>query len=286
MTSDDRELGRMLRVWRDRADPVDAGIATGQRRSPGLRREEVAAASGLSVDYLTRLEQGRARHPSAQVLAALARSLRLSTPERDHLFRLADVAPPSTGVVDTHVTPGVQRMVERMRDLPVGVFDARWTFVMANPLWEALMGPVPVEPLHRNLPWRHFHGEGGRVVHVGAEVDAFEVEMVADLRAATSRYPRDRPLAELVAGLRAESPRFGELWARGDVSDHAAARKTLLHPAVGELTLDCDVLLVQGSELRIVAYSAAAGSTDAEKLDLVRVLGAVPPARPTPVAGG
>lgn len=276
MTGDDRELGRMLRVWRDRADPLDAGIASGQRRSPGLRREEVAAASGLSVDYLTRLEQGRARHPSAQVLTALARSLRLLTPERDHLFRLAGIAPPSPGIVDTHVTPGVQRMVERMRDLPVGVFDARWSLVTANPLWEALMGPAPLGDRERNLPWRHFHGGGGRVMHTGAQDDTFEIEMVADLRAATSRYPQDRPLAELVAGLQTDSARFRELWERGDVADWASSRKTVVHPAVGALELDCDVLLVRGSELRIIVYSAAAGSTDAEKLALVRVLGAVP----------
>lgn len=167
MSDEERELGRILRAWRDRADPRDAGIPIGpNRRSTGLRREEVALAAGVSVDYLTRLEQGRARHPSAQVLAALARALRLSTAERDHLFLLAGLLPPSAGVVDAHVTPGVQRLVERMHDLPVAVFDARWTLVMSSPLWDALMGaPEAGAPRERNLPWQVFLGASGRVRH-------------------------------------------------------------------------------------------------------------------------
>ncbi|MBT2516523.1 helix-turn-helix domain-containing protein [Streptomyces sp. ISL-90] len=282
MSDDERELGRMLRAWRDRADPGEAGIQVGRnRRSAGLRREEVALAAGLSVDYLTRLEQGRSQHPSPQVLSALARTLRLTTAERDHLFLLAGLLAPSAGVVDAHLTPGVQRLVERMRDLPVAVFDARWTLVTSNPLWDALMGsPLEGTGHERNLPWQIFLGAPGRVRHDPGERKALEAEVVADLRQASARYPHDRELAELVGVLLAESTRFAELWAHSDVSTHTSDRKTIEHPEVGMLTLDCDVLTVQGTDLRIVAYSAEAGSADAAALDLLRVIGQVPDAAP------
>lgn len=276
MSSEERELGRMLRAWRDRADPGEAGVAVGpNRRSVGLRREEVALAAGVSVDYLTRLEQGRSQHPSPQVLSALARTLRLTTAERDHLFLLAGLLAPSAGVVDAHLTPGVQRLVERMRDLPVAVFDARWTLVTSNPLWDALMGaPAEGAPRERSLPWQVFLGAPGRVRHSPSARRALEAEVVADLRQALARYPRDRELADLVGGLLAESSRFAELWAHAQVTSHVSDRKTIDHPEVGLLVLDCDVLTVQGADLRIVAYSAEAGSPDAAALDLLRVIGA------------
>jgi transcriptional regulator with XRE-family HTH domain len=271
------DLGKALRSWRDRADPVEAGVqSSGGRRLPGLRREEVAAQSGLSVDYLTRLEQGRASHPSVQVLAALARTLVLSADERDYLYRLAGQAPPSSGVIDGHITPGIRRLTERLRDLPVGVYDAAWNLVAWNPLWTALMGdPGDARGRERNLPWRYFSsgGERGRVVQDEAGTAAFEADMVADLRAATARYPRDHDLASLIGALRQTSERFEQLWERAVVAVRTADRKTIDHPDVGPLTLDCDVLTVQGSDLRIVAYSAAEGSEAAEKLRLLAVLG-------------
>ncbi|MEV1130449.1 helix-turn-helix transcriptional regulator [Agromyces sp. NPDC049794] len=275
MSVEERELGRMLRAWRDRADPREAGIPVGSnRRSAGLRREEVALAAGVSVDYLTRLEQGRSQHPSPQVLSALARTLRLTTAERDHLFLLAGLLAPSAGVVDAHVTPGVQRLVERMRDLPVAVFDARWTLVTSSPLWDALMGaPAEGAPRARNLPWQVFVGGSGRVRHSPAERRALESDVVADLRSAIARYPKDRELAELVHDLLVQSPRFAELWTRSEVAVHVSDRKRIEHPEVGLLELDCDVLTVEGADLRIVAYSAEAGTPDAAALDLLRVIG-------------
>ncbi len=280
MAADERELGRMLRAWRDRADPEDAGARlSGQRRTPGLRREDVAARAGLSVDYLTRLEQGRAVHPSAQVLAALARALMLSTAERDHLFVLSRLVPPGTGVIDSHITPGIQRMTERMRDLPVAVFDAAWTFVSGNTLFTALMGePSGESPRERNLAWRFFTGtpfstSAGRVIRSAGDKAAFEAEMVADLRRATGRYPDDAGLQTLIDELILRSERFAELWARADVAVRASDTKTIDHPELGSITLDCDVLTVQGSDLRLVVYSAPAGSDAAEKLKLLGVIG-------------
>jgi transcriptional regulator with XRE-family HTH domain len=129
------ELGHCIRAWRDRLDPGAAGLSAGARwRAPGLRREELAALTGLSVDYLSRLEQGRASNPSPQVLAALARALRLTDAERSHLYLVAGQAPPGPGAIDRHLTPGVQRMVDRLEEMAVVVYDAIWDLVAWNPL--------------------------------------------------------------------------------------------------------------------------------------------------------
>ncbi|WP_231567115.1 helix-turn-helix transcriptional regulator [Frigoribacterium sp. MEB024] len=119
------EFADVLRSWRDRVSPADVGLPAGVgRRTTGLRREELAALAGVSVDYVVRLEQGRATNPSPQMLRALAVALRLSDDERDHLYRSAGAAPPSAEVVPRHVGPGVQRIVDRLGDVPLAVFSA------------------------------------------------------------------------------------------------------------------------------------------------------------------
>src|SRR3954464_5349216 len=129
------ELANCLRAWRDRLEPGDLGLpAGGRRRAPGLRREEVAQLTGLSVDYLARLEQGRATRPSPQVLDALSRTLRLTDAERAHVFRVAGQALPGTGHMRRHVTPSVQRILDRLGDTPVMVIDGAWHVVAWNPL--------------------------------------------------------------------------------------------------------------------------------------------------------
>lgn len=273
--TDHGELGAALRGWRDRVAPGDVGLpAGGHRRAPGLRREELALLAGMSADYITRLEQGRATTPSAQVLTALARALRLSDEERQHLFRLAGQALPKPGRIAAHLTPSVQRLLDQMDGVPVAVSDAGWHLIAWNRLWAALLGePSPVPGRDRNIAWRHFTGAPNRVEHEAEEQAAFEASMVADLRSATGRYPEDAGLRRLVSDLRAASPRFAELWDTGAVGTHEAARKTIRHPDVGPVTVDCDVLTVHGSDLRIVAYTAAPGSEAAEKLRLLSVIG-------------
>ncbi len=269
------EFGRAVRRWRDRIPPGTAGLpAGGHRRAAGLRREELALLAGISVDYVTRLEQGRAAHPSTQVVEALARALRLSEPERAHLFRLAGLAPPGPETVPTHLTPGVQRLLDRLTGTPVAVYDATWTLLVANPPYAALMGdPSGWRGHQRNGVWRHFLGPGTRARHTPESRRAFESALVGDLRAAAARYPSDRALRRLVAELRADSDRFAELWDSGAVGHHDAARKTIDHPHVGAVTLDCDVLTVAGSDLRIMLYTAEPGTEDAERLALLTVLG-------------
>jgi transcriptional regulator with XRE-family HTH domain len=269
------ELAACLRSWRDRLHPAEVGLpAGGRRRAPGLRREEVAQLAGLSVDYLTRLEQGRARNPSPSVLAPLARALRLTDDERDHLYRVAGHAPPVAARIDQHLTPGVQRVLDRLADVPVVVLDAAWHVIAANPLATALLGDVAARPLReRNIIWRHFTGAPGRIVRTPEQDAAMDAEAVADLHEALGRHPDDATLRALIDDLRAASPRFAELWLRRPVARRSAERKTIDHPEVGRVTLDCDSLTVVGSDLRLVIYTAPAGSPDAEALALLGAIG-------------
>ncbi|MEY9945424.1 helix-turn-helix transcriptional regulator [Kitasatospora sp. GAS1066B] len=266
------EFGHTVRRWRDRISPEAAGLPVGgHRRAAGLRREELALLAGISVDYVTRLEQGRAANPSEQVVEALGRALRVSAPEREHLFHVAGLVPPGQGTVPAYITPSVQRLLDRLTGTPVAVSDATWTLLLANPLYTALMGRFHGN--ERNAVWRNFLGSGTRVRHTPQSRRALEAAQVAQLRATANRYPADQRLRRLIAELRANSPRFAELWDSGAVSRHEASRKTIDHPQVGPLTLDCDVLSVAGSDLRIMIYTAEPDTEDAQRLALLAVLG-------------
>ncbi|MBB6037627.1 helix-turn-helix transcriptional regulator [Phytomonospora endophytica] len=267
------EFGTTLRRWRDRLTPETVGLsAGGHRRAAGLRREELAMLSGISADYVTRLEQGRADKPSGQVVEALARALRLSHPEREHLFRTAGLVPPGRGTVPAYVTPSVQRLLDRLVGSPVAVSDAVWNLLLANPMYTALMGEQ--RGRERNGVWRHFLGPPGRVRHSPREVEALEALQVGALRAAATRYPADESLRRLIAELRTGSPRFAELWEAGIVGIDEPSKKTIDHPEVGELRLDCDVLSPVGCDLRIIVYTAEPGTRDAGRLaDLAELVG-------------
>lgn len=272
------DLGSLLRSWRDRLQPEDAGLPVyGFRRAPGLKREELAQLAGLSVDYLVRLEQGRARRPSAQVASALARALQLSNSERDHLLRLSGLLPPGPGDVPSHIPPGVQRLVARLGEVPVAVFTASWDLLIWSPLWAALLG----EPVHAgkgrpNVLRSHFAGSalGGsaiRIVGPAGGLESFEASLVSDLRRVYGTYPEDPAVRELVLELTRSNGRFRELWDSGTVSEHQSEVKVVRNPVVGEVEVDCDIFSVAGTDLRIVAYTAATGSEAAEKLDFLRV---------------
>lgn len=271
------EFGPAVRRWRDRVVPQNVGIPVARRRrATGLRREELAALAGISTDYLTRLEQGRSTAPSAQVVEALARALRLSDTERDLLYRLAGHTAPGPDVVPSRITPSVQRLLDRLANTPVVVYDATWTLVTANAPYDALMGETADwHGIERNAIWRNLLGPAGRVVHTAREQADHEARLVTDLRLTTSRYPADRALRRLVRQLADASPRFAELW---DADAPAALpdpskRKTVDHPAVGPITLDCDTLIVTLDDLRITMYTAQPGTEDAERLALAIVLG-------------
>ena len=208
------EFGRTVRRWRDRVAPSDVGVPVGRRRrATGLRREELAGLAGISADYLTRLEQGRATAPSTQVVEALARALRLASAERDLLYRLAGHVAPGLDVVPSHLTPSVHRLLDRLSNTPVVVYDATWTLVLANAPYDALMGDTTTwRGIERNAIWRNLLGPRSRVVHTAAEQAEHEARLVADLRLTASRYPADRAFRRLVASLAELSPRFASLW--------------------------------------------------------------------------
>ncbi|MEW2622942.1 helix-turn-helix transcriptional regulator [Streptomyces sp. NPDC048106] len=280
MAASRSDFAALLRAWRDRLSPADAGftVAAG-RRAPGLRREELAQLAGLSVDYVLRLEQGRARNPSDQVVGALARALQLSRAERDQLYRSAGLLPPRDGTVSTHVPPSIQRLAVRLGDVPIGVFTAGWTLVWWNTMWSALHGdPSALPTAERNLARAVF---GNGVAHASMPPirsergpDASEASIVADLKDAVSRYPADPQLDRLVTELRETSDVFARHWAtQSTAAPHTTDRKTIRHPEIGDILLDCDVLIVPGVDLRMVTYTAATGSDDAGKLDLLRVTG-------------
>lgn len=271
------EFGTMVRRARERVSPEAVGVPVGRRRrAPGLRREELAVLAGISTDYLTRLEQGRATSPSAQVVEALARGLRLSDSERELLFRLAGRVAPGVELVPNRITASVQRLLDRLSSNPVAVYDAANNLIVANAPYDALMGESSsLRGVERNTVWRHLAGAGSRAVHTDQEQRDFEALLVADLRMTAARYPADRSLKQLIRALSTASPRFVELWNSKAVPapDSPSKRKIIEHPTVGRLELDCDALIVAGDDLRIIIYTAVPDTVDAERLDLAVVLG-------------
>jgi transcriptional regulator with XRE-family HTH domain len=273
--ADRSELARVLKRARERLQPADVGVPAGyRRRVPGLRREEVAQLAGVSVDYVVRLEQARGPHPSRSVLAALARALRLDNDQRDELFNLAGTPPPPPGRIDDVVRPSVLRLIDRFEDLPTMVLSAKGDMLAWNPIAAALLGDWSRLPLRRrNINWQRFLGTNSRVAMTDDEREATAAQSVASLRGAVARYPDDPGLAVLVADLRAGSPDFVRLWAAGSAKPWRNHRKTIEHPSVGRITLDCESLHVPDADQMVVVYSAEPGTADADALALLRVVG-------------
>ncbi|MFC7619635.1 helix-turn-helix transcriptional regulator [Microlunatus sp. GCM10028923] len=270
-----RTFGTAVRRWRDRVAPAAVGLPDGgHRRAAGLRREELANLAGISVDYLTRLEQGRATSPSAQVLEALARTLRLSAPERELLFRLGGTTAPGPELIPQRIPASVQRLLDRLSATPVVVYDALWNLIDANAPYDALTGASAWRGIERNAVWRNFAGPGPAAVHTPEGLAEQQTGLVADLRMTAARYPNDPRVGRLVTELRRTSPRFAELWDSGNLRPQEPSRhKEFDHPGVGRIALDCDTLIVAADDLRIMVYTAEPGSEDAERLALAAVLG-------------
>ncbi len=269
-------LGGALNNYRARLRPEDVGMPAGlRRRVPGLRREEVAALAGISVDYLVRLEQGRGSTPSDQVLGALGtRALRLSDDERDHLFNLAGSAPPRPGHIVVTPRSATLRLLDRITDLPALLIDAKGDILAWNGLATALLGDFSAwPPGERNVTWQRFLGTGGRVAIDPEDAPREEATAVASLRAVAARYPDDPGLNALIDDLRARSTSFVELWAEGQVAERRAGRKTVHHPELGRIALDCDTLHIPDVDQRLIVYSAAPGTAEDDALALLRVIG-------------
>ncbi|QNS06346.1 helix-turn-helix transcriptional regulator [Streptomyces xanthii] len=264
------ELADFLRRSRSRLNPPDVGLPTGpRRRTPGLRREEVAQLAGMSADYYTRLEQRRGSHPSRQMLTALARALRLTEAERDHLFHLAGEEPPRPGTSSGHVRPGLLLILDRLHDLPATVFGD-WGEVLAqNAMSMALTG----DHVGTNMIRRWFTDPATRALFPADQHEGLGRAHVAGLRAVAAARPDDPGPAALVRELRSASAEFEEMWAAHDVVVDRPSPKRFVHPVVGVLDLDCEVLLGAGHDQQLVVHSARPGTPAYERLELLRVIG-------------
>jgi transcriptional regulator with XRE-family HTH domain len=265
-------LADFLRRRREALQPEDVGLApTRRRRTAGLRREEVAALAHMSTDFYTRLEQARGSRPSAETVAALASALRLSLDERDHLHRLAGhVAPPRHGRSDV-VSLALVRVLDRL-DTPAHVVDDLGVTLRQNPLSEALLGRhTQHRGLRRSVFYRWFTDPAERERFL--DHDVHSRSYVAALRAAYGHAPDDPAFEELVTALLRESPEFAQLWERHEVGSRTDTLKRFAHPLVGELTLDCQILVSENQVERLVIFTALPGSEDADRLRLLGVVG-------------
>lgn len=248
-----------------------------RRRTPGLRREEVAVLAHISTEYYARLEQGRAPRPSGEVLAGIAGALRLTDAESDHLHTLAGTAPSRTGRHRRDVRPSIRMLLERLPQTAAFVTSAVFEVIAWNDLAAALMEDfAQLVPEDRNLARRAFLGPARAPTPLYGVSDAaeFRHHVVLQLRSALARYPSDPAVTTLVDELRDGSPEFARLWERHDVQAAPTLTKTFHHPLVGDVTVDCDALALTDRDQHLVLYTAPPGSRDAESLALLNVLGA------------
>ncbi|MFI9808592.1 helix-turn-helix transcriptional regulator [Streptomyces sp. NPDC052301] len=274
---DRAELAAFLRSRRERIAPADVGLRAGpRRRTPGLRREEVALLAFISTEYYTRLEQARGPRPSREVLAGLARALRLSDAERDHLHLLAGTPPDPPPGPPREVRQSILDLVHRLPRSAVFVTSAMLEVLAWNELAAALMEDFSALPRRdRNLARRVFLGPypDGRRLYGVSDADAFARHATGRLRRAAARYPGDPEVAGLIRELRDGSEEFARLWAAHDVDAGPAPCKTFQHPLVGPVTVGCDALGVADRDQQVVIYTAVPGSRSEEALRLLSVVG-------------
>jgi|HubBroStandDraft_1064217.scaffolds.fasta_scaffold37841_3 transcriptional regulator with XRE-family HTH domain len=269
------ELADFLRRSRERIDPSCVSLAPRSRvRTPGLRREDVAQMAGISVDYYARLERQRGARPSEQVIGALARALRLTEDEYDYLHRLAGYATRARGQGVQHVRLGLLLVLDRLVDVPAQVISDSSQVLARNAMAEALFGAPVLPGRAGNAIWLLFAETDSRPV-LADELPRLMASAVADLRATHARRPDDAEVNALIRDLLEVSAEFRELWQRHDVAVRHSSAKTLLHPQIGPLELECEVLLSASAsgEQSLVLYTARPGTDAAEKLELLRVLG-------------
>ncbi|SEG68991.1 Transcriptional regulator, contains XRE-family HTH domain [Actinacidiphila yanglinensis] len=275
---DKQEFGAFLRSRRERLRPEDVGLPSGtRRRTPGLRREEVAVLAHISTEYYVRLEQGRAPRPSAEVLAGIAGALRLTDTESDHLHVLAGTAPSRTGLHRRDVRPSILTLLERLPQTAAFVMSAAFEVLAWNDLAAALMEDFgELAPQDRNLARRAFLDapHAGGTLYGVSDAAEFRLHVVMQLRSTLARYPTDPAVTGLVDELLAAGTGFARLWERHDVQAPPTLTKTFRHPVLGEITVDCDALALTDRDQHLVLYSAPPGSPGAEALALLNVLGA------------
>ncbi|NKZ00447.1 helix-turn-helix domain-containing protein [Nocardiopsis dassonvillei subsp. albirubida] len=244
--SDRTEFGEYLRRRRAAMSPPDpqSGVRVSRRRVPGLRRQEVSDIAGISVEYYTRLEQGRAPRPSREILTSLARAFGLSDAERDHLFRLGGESPPGPASPASVIRPGLLRLLRGLDDtMPVTVHDGRLDLLARNKAARELLGTLTGGgPFGRNIAYQAFTTDVIAYLLGGEGSERFLRVAAAELRMALSRYPDDAYLRSLLAELTATSQSFRDHWEEGEVSVARSAVKQMRHPARGWARFEIEVL--------------------------------------------
>ncbi|MGW4081102.1 helix-turn-helix transcriptional regulator [Streptomyces asiaticus] len=270
------EFAAFLKSRRDRIRPADVGLPAGpRRRVPGLRREEVAQLAGLSADYYTELERGRGAQPSAQVLTALARALRLNGDERDHLFHLADrPVPPATHGPAAQVQPGLLGLLDRLTTTPAQVITDLHQTLVQNELAAALVGrPPAVRGPAASFVYRWFTDPDARGIYPPEDHPHHSRVFVADLQAVAARRGGDSEVRRMVAALRRRSEEFTALWDTHDVALRRTDHKRIAHPSLGVIELDCHSLFSEDGHQRLLWFSAPPGTEGAAQLELLSVIG-------------
>jgi transcriptional regulator with XRE-family HTH domain len=270
------ELGEFLRARRARVRPGDVGLpsGTGPRRTTGLRREEIAALAGLSIDYYIRLEQGKETNPSGPILDGLARALRLNEEEHAHLYALANHAARRTARVVSRasrvVRPGVRQLLETVRPCPAYVLTRTSDLLAANP--EALTlfaGLADWPPERRNTIRYTFLHPAARELFADWEHAAETT--AAHLRSLAADTPDDPDVSALIAELLDYSPEFSRLWQRHDVRQRRGEAKPFRHPQIGEFTLTYEVLYLADGQ-RMTVYQAEPGTRDHDAMILLSMI--------------
>ncbi|AWS43003.1 helix-turn-helix transcriptional regulator [Streptosporangium sp. 'caverna'] len=272
---DKEQLADFLRRRREALQPGDVGLPKGlRRRATGLRREEVSALAQMSTDYYNRLEQQRSTQPSPQILTALAHALRLTTDERDHLFRLAGHTAPPRHTPSEHVSPGLLRILDRLDDTPAQVISDLGEIFSQNRLAIALLGDhTHFTGPERSFIWRWFTDPSAREIYPPADHDHHSRVQVADLRSAVGRRGRDFRADALVSDLRSASEEFATLWDAHKVAVRRSDHKRIAHPLLGIVELDCQILVAENEAQRLLIFTAPVGSEGAQQLQLLSVLG-------------
>ncbi|WP_411099184.1 helix-turn-helix transcriptional regulator [Streptomyces sp. x-45] len=282
------ELGAFLRSRRERIRPADVGLPAGpRRRVPGLRREEVAQLAGASVDYYNELERGAGSQPSEQMIAALARALRLSADERDYLYRLADRPVPVQGGPASHVHPGMLDLLGRMTSTPAQVITDLHVTLVQNPLAVALLGDQSgYRGPRASFVHRWFTEPQARLLYPEADHGAQSRAFVADLRAAAARRDaKDAEVGSMIRTLLGVSPEFAALWADHEVAFRRDDRKRLLHPVIGLIEVNCLNLFSEDGRQRLLWFTPAVGTDSAGLLELLSVVGTQEVSAATRTAG-
>ncbi|MFJ9036868.1 helix-turn-helix transcriptional regulator [Streptomyces sp. NPDC102406] len=254
-----QELAAFLRTRRERLDPRDVGLPSSRqaRRTPGLRREEVAQLAGISVDYVVRLEQARGLRPSADVVEALARALRLAPDERAYLYGLAQQRPRGADKPATTAAPSLARLVADLAPLPAMLMNHRYDILAWNDdMASLLLDFATLPPPQRNAMWLCLMHPRTRERYVDRE--RVVREGVAHLRAAWAAHPEDQALTDLITACLDRDEEFARRWAERDVKVNGRGRKTLRHPDAGTITVEFETLTpLQDPDQMLVIYRAA-----------------------------